>query len=58
MEPFVTHTKSRYEIIDSMYKQMIQAYKELQEYFCIDTKTSIGEFFTDIKTFCTQFIVS
>lgn len=57
MEPYINDSKSKFETVDCMYKKMMDAFKELSEFYCIDSKTSIGELFSDIKTFCAQFRV-
>lgn len=57
MEPFAIDAKSKYDTVDCMYKKMIEVYKDLADFYTIDSKTTIGEFFTDLKTFCSQFKV-
>jgi hypothetical protein len=57
MEPYVHDAKSRYETLECMSQKMITAYKDLADFYCIDSKTTIGEFFTDLNTFCIQFRV-
>ncbi len=58
MEPYVQDAKSRYETLECMSQKMIKTYKDLADFYCIDSKTTIGEFFTDLNTFCTQFKVN
>ena len=57
MEPFLIDAKSQYDTIDNMYKRMEEEYKKLSEFYSIDSKTTLGEFFTDLKTFSFQFKV-
>jgi hypothetical protein len=57
MEPFLIDAKSQYDTIDNMYKRMEEEYKKLSDFYSIDSKTTIGEFFTDLKVFCFQFKV-
>jgi hypothetical protein len=58
MEPYVKDAQTRYETLELMSQKMTKAYKELSEFYCIDSKTTIGEFFSDLLAFCTQFKVS
>lgn len=59
METFLAEAKSRYETLERMFTQMNDAFKELVEFYAIDqtgsNKYTLGEFFTDLKTFCDQF---
>ncbi|RMX46568.1 hypothetical protein pdam_00021581 [Pocillopora damicornis] len=46
------NAKDQIDVLVEMHKNMTTMYKELVEYFCLDTKkTSMEEFFGDIKTF-------
>lgn len=52
MEGFYKSAKDQIDVLVEMHKNMTTMYKELVEYFCLDTKkTSMEEFFGDIKTF-------
>ncbi len=57
MEPYLIDAKSKFDTVDCMCKKMVDVYKVLAEFYCIDSKTTMGEFFTDLKTFCSQFKV-
>lgn len=52
MEGFYNSAKDQIDVLVEMHKNMTTMYKELVEYFCLDIKkTSMEEFFGDIKTF-------
>jgi diaphanous 2 len=56
MDEFIKDAQCRYETIDLMFKKMIESYKELYEFFAFDsTNYTIGNFFEDLKSFCSQF---
>lgn len=56
MESFVRDAKSRYETLECMFNKMSDAYKELADFYTFESnKYTIGEFFTDVKTFSMQF---
>ncbi|XP_077984469.1 protein diaphanous homolog 2-like isoform X2 [Glandiceps talaboti] len=56
MNEFITKAKDQYEVLDNMYKKMVQSYEDLGKYFVFDTKkNSMDEFFGDIKLFKTDF---
>ena len=57
MEPYVKDAKSKHETVECMFKKMLEVFKDLCDFYCIDSKTTIGEFFTDLKEFCFQFKV-
>ena len=49
---FYSSAKDQIDVLVEMHKNMTTMYKELVEYFCLDVKkTSMEEFFGDIKTF-------
>ncbi|RNA05588.1 diaphanous -like protein [Brachionus plicatilis] len=56
METFSSDARTRYETLDCMFNKMNDCYKELAEFYTFDSsKYPLGEFFTDLKTFCHQF---
>lgn len=56
MKGFYKTAKDQIDVLVEMHKNMTTMYKELVEYFCLDVKkTSMEEFFGDIKTFLDQF---
>jgi diaphanous protein len=56
MEAFVKEALSRYETLECMFNKMNDVYKELADFYAFEvSKYPLGEFFTDLKTFCTQF---
>lgn len=56
---FYKSAKDQIDVLVEMHKNMTTMYKELVEYFCLDTKkTSLEEFFGDIKTFLDCFEVN
>lgn len=56
MEEFLKEAQSQYETLEFMFKKMTEAYKDLADYFVFDpVKYPLGEFFTDLRTFATQF---
>ena len=55
---FYESAKDQIDVLVEMHKNMTTMYKELVEYFCLDMKkTSMEEFFGDIKTFLDVFEV-
>jgi len=56
MKGFYESAKDQIDVLVEMHKNMTTMYKELVEYFCLDMKkTSMEEFFGDIKTFLDVF---
>lgn len=56
MDLFHKEAQSQYETLECMYTRMIDSYKSLADYFAFDPlKYPLGEFFTDLKAFSTQF---
>lgn len=56
METFMNEAQSRYETLECMFNKMNEVYKELADFYAFElNKYPLGEFFTDIKTFCAQF---
>lgn len=56
---FYNSAKDQIDVLVEMHKNMSTMYKELVEYFCLDVKkTTMEEFFGDIKTFLDVFEVS
>lgn len=56
MESFFKEAQSQFETLEVMFKKMTDAYKDLSEFFAFDVnKYPLGEFFTDLRTFATQF---
>jgi hypothetical protein len=56
MESFMKDAKSRYETLECMFQKMNEAYKDLADFYTFEqSKYSLGEFFTDLKTFTNQF---
>jgi hypothetical protein len=57
MEAFVKEAQSRYETLECMFNKMNETYKDLADFYAFEqNKYSLGEFFTDLKTFSNQFI--
>lgn len=56
---FYSSAKDQIDVLVEMHKNMTTMYKELVEFFCLDIKkTSMEEFFGDIKTFLDAFEVN
>ena len=56
MEAFSNDARARHETLDCMFNKMNECYKELADFYAFDgSKYPLGEFFTDLKTFCQQF---
>ncbi|XP_055335642.1 protein diaphanous-like [Paramacrobiotus metropolitanus] len=52
MGPFATKAREQYELLQSMYSQMENAYNELSTYYCFDPlKFPVDEFFGNIQKF-------
>ena len=56
MEAFLKDARTRYETLDCMFNKMNDSYKDLADFYSFEiSKYPLGEFFTDLKTFCNQF---
>ena len=52
MSPFLRESQLQFETLECMHTKMNDAFKELADFYSFDlSKYSMGEFFTDLKTF-------
>lgn len=59
MEAFAKEARDQCDVMQKMFKKMETLYEDLAEYFVFDKqKYTLEEFFTDLKTFKDNFIVS
>ncbi|XP_048589286.1 protein diaphanous homolog 2 isoform X2 [Nematostella vectensis] len=56
MKEFYSSAKDQVDVLVEMHKNMVTMFKDVLEFFCMDPKkTSMEEFFGDLKTFMDQY---
>ena len=57
MKDFITKSEERFRRATDQHKLMEEKFKEIVSYYCLDTKTSMEEFFGDLSHFLKEFEV-
>ena len=58
MKDFLTKSEERFRRVTDQHKLMEEKFKEIVVYYCLDSKTSMEEFFGDLSHFLKEFEVS